>query len=523
MSFTHWYYLFFLAGVALLFWPLRGTARIGLLWAAGYVFYGCWDVRFLGLILASTVVDYLGTWAMEGKRKPLGWVAIAALAPPVWFVLSYPLMDGTTIPLLYAGLSFGLAAAYLITYQLLWSLDPGRRRKAFLLLSILTSLVILGFFKYCNFFLDSFGRLLGSLGFEAHPPVLGILLPVGISFYTFQAIAYAVDVYRGRTAPCASFPLYATFVSFFPQLVAGPIERSHELLPQLEKTKPFSWDLIHTGTRLLLVGYFQKVFVGDNCAILANYVFNHEGELNAPWVLLGVLAFAFQIYGDFSGYTNIARGSAMMFGVELSRNFRFPYFATGPSDFWARWHITLSTWFRDYLYIPLGGNRCPAWRISFNLVLTMLVAGLWHGAGAMFLLWGLYHGVLLVLYRSVPVLGRLEKGQGLLNRLAAVGLMFGLTLLGWMIFRSGDWNGFVRLVHGLSTWAPMATGAAGGYGWLLLHVVPLLLLQAATWRHQDETSLEESSLWLRCAVYLVLLLAVVSSSTGDQEFIYFQF
>ncbi|NJK92063.1 MAG: MBOAT family protein [Blastochloris sp.] len=236
-----------------------------------------------------------------------------------------------------------------------------------------------------------------------------------------------------------------------------------------------------------------------------------------------MLAFAFQIYGDFSGYTNIARGSALLFGVELSRNFRFPYFASGPSDFWTRWHITLSTWFRDYVYIPLGGNRCGNARTLCHLLLTMLVAGLWHGAGLMFVLWGLFHGLLLILYRLLPPLQKLESSTTLPGRILAMLCMFTATLFGWLLFRSADWQDFHSMLLALATWKTGGLESLGGYGWLLFHCLPLLILQLITWKHQDETSLEDQPLWTRCLIYLVLFLAVATSATGDQEFIYFQF
>jgi alginate O-acetyltransferase complex protein AlgI len=523
MSFTEWYYLFFLAGVALGFWFLRGPARFWLLGLASYVFYGTWDLRFLGLIMASTVVDYLGALALSGERKHLAKVALAALLPPFWFVSSTWLMGKNHLPPLHALLAFGLALTYILGYFLLWKLPSAQRKKAFLLLSILTSLSILVFFKYCHFFIDSCLHFLALLGFKSDPIILNILLPVGISFYTFQSIAYVVDVYRGQVPACRSLPLFACFVSFFPQLVAGPIERSQQLLPQLEKPKPFRWHFLQRGTQLLLLGYFQKVFVGDNCALVANYVFNHPTELSSPWVLLGVFAFAFQIYGDFAGYTNIARGSALMFGVELSRNFRFPYFAQGPSDFWARWHITLSTWFRDYVYIPLGGNRHGTFLTLRNLFLTMLIAGIWHGAGTLFVCWGIYHGLLLILYRLIPALSALEHTQKTLPRLIAILFMFGLTLGGWMIFRSANVADFTQLFHSLFLWTPWTSELTGSYGWVAFHALPLLLLQAVLHKEQDETELHALPQWGRVLLYLLLFLALASSATGDQEFIYFQF
>ncbi len=264
-------------------------------------------------------------------------------------------------------------------YELLWRLPAEKQRRAFLLLSICSNLGVLVFFKYFNFFTGSLEVLLAKIGWNPGWTLLHIILPVGISFYTFQSISYAVDVYRGIAKSSRDFFTFAAFVSFFPQLVAGPIERRNDLLPQLEKPAKFKIAGIHYGLRLILVGLFKKVFVADNCALLANYAFDSKTQLNGQWALLGVLAFAFQIYGDFSGYTDIARGSARLLGIRLNLNFNFPYFAASPSDFWRRWHITLSVWFRDYVYIPLGGNRHGALKTFRNLWITMLLAGLWHG------------------------------------------------------------------------------------------------------------------------------------------------
>ena len=259
---------------------------------------------------------------------------------------------------------------------LLWRLPwPRAKRRAFAALSILTNLGVLGFFKYFNFFASSLEAVAGRLGWTPDWTLPHIILPVGISFYTFQSISYSVEVFKGKARPAADFVTFAAYLSFFPQLVAGPIERPNDLLPQFET--PAAWDPanFHRGLRLILTGLFKKVYVANNCAMIANYAFAPGRVLGAPWALLGALAFAFQIYGDFSGYTDIARGSARLLGIRLNHNFNFPYFAQGPSEFWRRWHITLSSWFRDYVYIPLGGNRRGTGRMYFNLWLTMLLAG----------------------------------------------------------------------------------------------------------------------------------------------------
>ena len=275
----------------------------------------------------------------------------------------------------------------------------------------------------------------------------------------------------------------------------------------------------------MLVGFFKKVFVADNCAVLANYAFAPGTDLNGYWAVLGVVAFAFQIYGDFSGYTDIARGSARLLGIDLVENFRFPYLARNPSDFWSRWHISLSTWFRDYLYIPLGGNRGGRWQTLRNLGVTMLLAGLWHGASWIFVLWGAYHGALLIAYHFPPLnllAGKEERFSW--RTLIALPLMWLLILVGWAIFRSADlpqlWNWCAALGHWQTS---LALPWRSSCGWLLIHTVPLILLQLLTLKYRHETGLRHLSWPVKGLVYVLLVLLVVSSSEQDREFIYFQF
>ncbi len=525
MSFLSWQYALLLATVFLLYWQLRWRWRIGLILAASYLFYSVWDARFLALLLTSTTIDFFSGLGIVGNRQRAWKVALASATPFFWLLgyrTLFPAGTPVTDQILVISLLF--LVIFPGVYFGLWRLPAARRPTAFMLLSITTNLGVLGFFKYFNFFSRSLMDLAVRLGLHPSWSLPHILLPVGISFYTFQSISYAVDCHRGRARPSSDFLTFAAYLSFFPQLVAGPIERANDLLPQFEA--PAAWDVrgFHRGLKLLLVGAFKKVFVADNCALVANYAFHPQTALNGPWAILGVLAFAFQIYGDFSGYTDIARGSAHLLGVRLNRNFHFPYFAANPSDFWQRWHITLSSWFRDYVYIPLGGNRMGPSRTYFNVWLTMLLAGLWHGANWTYLLWGAYHGTLLIAYRvAAPLRWLGEQKNGAWGWLSIM-IMFAFTLLGWAIFRCHDLEQLGGWLRALGRWSVVGT-----YQWLkpalwcLAHVLPLLLWQMATRPKRDEI---ENSHWqwpARGLAYLLAFLAVAGSSAGEVPFIYFQF
>ncbi|MDX1950572.1 MAG: MBOAT family O-acyltransferase, partial [Verrucomicrobiota bacterium] len=423
------------------------------------------------------------------------------------------------------GTAFLLAALFplflLIAQELLWRVEERSRKKGFLWLSIGMNLLVLVFFKYFNFFAENFEKVWRGIAGGEGWQLPAIVLPVAISFYTFQSIAYAVDIYRGKATPLKEFSTFAAYLAFFPQLVAGPIERPGRFLPQFEVKREWNPELFRSAAALLLSGYFKKVFVADNCALLVNYAFDPATPLNAAWAGLGVVAFAFQIYGDFSGYTDIARGSARLMGIELSRNFIFPYLARSPSDFWQRWHITLSTWFRDYVYIPLGGNRSGAWMTARNLAITMLLAGLWHGANWTFLAWGAFHAVILVLFHFSKRWQQLATAPGWFARFSSVTLMFVLTCVGWAIFRSENMQQLVRWMAAFTNWNE-ASAALKPFYWFLLHTIPLLLLQWAAFKSGDEA--EPALPWgMRGAVYAVMTLCIASSISTEQEFIYFQF
>ncbi|MCL4503537.1 MAG: MBOAT family protein [Deltaproteobacteria bacterium] len=525
MSFISWQYLLFLPLIFLLYWVLSGRKRLLLLLAASYVFYGCWDVRFLALVLATTVIDFLCGLSIDGIRTTPLKALLLALLPASWTGVCFLALPAAGISPGVLGVAAGLGMLFFAAHEALWAWGGERRRRYFLFLSVGFCLTILGFFKYFGFFVESARSLLEYAGLQPGPVLLKIILPVGISFYTFQSLGYVFDIYRGVAPACRDFITFAVFDAFFPQMVSGPIERGHNLIPQLSADRRFQPAYLQDGLSMMLVGFFKKVFVADNCAVLANYAFAPATHLNGYWAVLGVIAFAFQIYGDFSGYTDIARGSAKLLGIDLVENFRFPYLAQNPSDFWSRWHISLSNWFRDYLYIPLGGNRGGKWQTLRNLGVTMLLAGLWHGASWVFVLWGAYHGALLIVYRFPP-LNRLDgKEKGFSGRaLVAVPLMWLLVLVGWAIFRSADLNQLWSWLAALAHWqTSLALPWRSSVTWLLIHTVPLILLQLLTLKYRHETGLRQLSWPVKGLVYVVLVFLVVSSSEQDREFIYFQF
>ena len=378
MFFNSLAFALFLPTVVGLYWAFPQRWRVSLLLVASYVFYGWWDVRFLALIMLSTGVD--------------------------WFVA-----------------------------KRLGTMPDGGQRRRWLWISLVGNLGMLAFFKYWNFFTDSAADLLTSLGLEPNLPMLRIILPVGISFYTFQTLSYVIDVYRRDLEPEPSLVQFALFVSFFPQLVAGPIERAKHLLPQLRSLPTSMRQIDWAGSALLILrGLFRKVVIADGVAPLVNEVFAKPGTYGSVTVAVGVIAFSLQIYGDFAGYTDIARGTARLFNVDLMENFKAPYLSKGFSEFWRRWHISLSTWLRDYLYVPLGGNRGTRWETYRNLAITMLLGGLWHGAAWGFVVWGALHGAYLVIERWISRDRKGARGSFSLPVL----FVFGVVTLTWIPFRA---------------------------------------------------------------------------------------
>lgn len=549
-SLTFW--LLF-AGVMLPYWFLSHKQQNRLLLVASYVFYGFWDYRFLFLVLISTYIDFIGGLGVAGVRVPLqkmlrltGLLVGSALLLCTdirYGELISGMLRGDTVEILAAlpqnweflivpGVTLIVGLGYVALQPWLFARSEETRRKSYLLISLTANLGILGYFKYCDFFITSFrdfAELIGWGNLNLLP--LGILLPAGISFYTFQSMSYAIDIYRREAEPTDDFMDFALFVCFFPHLVAGPIMRAHTLLPQVIEPRTIARRDWEDGLYLVLIGLFKKVVIADNLAPMANAVFNQfaAGEsagISGPATMMGVYAFALQIYGDFSGYSSVARGISKWLGFELVINFRQPYLAVSPSDFWQRWHISLSTWLRDYLYIPLGGNRLGTWLTYRNLMITMLLGGLWHGAAWTFIVWGAYHGAILCLFRALSIRDPQWAG-GILSRvnyLFGVVVMFHLTCLGWLFFRAEGFGNALAMLQRIVT-DPIPTAAIlPQMALLLFYCGPLFLLE---WWLEGEERIERLTMGIpvrRAVAYAYLLIAMlVFHATQASEFIYFQF
>jgi len=468
-SYVFW--CFFLA-VFVLYRLLPHRRQNVLLLVASYVFYASWDWRFLSLILTATIVNF---WAGRGIGRT----------------------------------------------------DATRRRKLYLAVAVATCLGILGVFKYFGFFAAQFVELCNAVGIPASPPTLTIILPVGISFYTFQTMGYSIDVYRRKAQATESVLDLALFVAFFPQLVAGPIERYTRLMPQIQRPRRHGEGDFAEGLHHVLMGLFTKVVVADNMAGMVDLIFaTPAGPLSGAESLVGIYAFAFQIYGDFAGYSFVAMGVAKWLGFDLMYNFRSPYFADTPSDFWARWHISLSSWLRDYLYIPLGGNRAGRGKTVRNLIVTMGLGGLWHGAAWTFVVWGLYHGLLLVVYRALGVRGRgrAERRRPAWRGAVAVIVMFHLACLGWLLFRAQSMSQVWMMLREMAvdfrvTHLTLYVGAM-----VLFFVSPLLVYEWWMFRKDDPLALLKVRWPARAAVYAYAAIMLwYFSPKASHEFIYFQF
>jgi alginate O-acetyltransferase complex protein AlgI len=473
MLFNSLHFVWFFVVVYAIYRALPHRPQNWLLLAASYYFYAAWDWRFLGLLIASTLVDY--------------------------------------------------SCARLIERQ-----TDRTRRRWLLALSVTFNLTLLGFFKYFNFFADNLHHVFGAIGWKVDFFTLRVLLPVGISFYTFVTMSYVIDVYRREIPATRNLLDFAVFVAYFPHLVAGPILRATMLLPQISTPRRITGGQLRDGAWLIAWGYFLKVFIADNVAPLATAVFDPQASPAGVNVLLGVYAFAFQIYGDFAGYSNIARGTSKLMGIELIENFRFPYLVRTPQEFWRHWHISLSTWLRDYLYIPLGGNRGTPAQTQRNLMITMLLGGLWHGAAWTFVIWGAYQGALLVLYRWAAQLGsgrRWLLGDSAAARVLGWFVMFHFTCYGWLIFRAASLPQIAALTSSLLTnFAPGSVDVQGLLVPLIFYVTPLVLVHALEAWSDDVLVVRRLPQGVRYSVYAATFyLILLFGNFGGADFIYFQF
>lgn len=447
MLFNTLTYLLFLPIVFVLYWSAHNKQQQNtIVLLASMVFYGWWSVPCLGLMVGTCLLNFLFVHAMQKAHRK------------VWLVLSLVL-------------NFG----------------------------------VLSTFKYFNFFAENLTIVLASIGLRTDLPTLHIILPVGISFYTFQLSGYAIDCYRRNLTPTRSLIQFMTFISFFPQLVAGPIERGRDLLPQFDRQRHFDNQEATDGMRLILWGLMKKMLLADNCAAQVDYIFANHTTLSLPTLWLGALYFTFQIYGDFSGYSDMAVGAAKLLGIRISQNFNKPYFATSMQDFWRRWHITLMGWFKDYVYIPLGGNRKGAFRQQLNTLAVFLLSGLWHGSNWTFGLWGLYHALIY----HLPV-----------KRLA-----FLFVVIGWVLFRAEDVTTALNYLQGMFNPSLWASSSCSHMPLLLIALLVLAewCMKNATHPFQWKDSGWQSSQWVRISCYLLLFLTTVLWGGEPMNFIYFQF
>lgn len=462
----------FLPIVLLLYWGVfKNSLRLQNIFIVliSYFFYACWDWRFLGLIFLSSIVDYV------------------------------------------IGLQFDRVVSQ-------------KNRKRLLGCSLVFNLGLLFTFKYFNFFIDTFSDVFSLFGTQIQTTSISIILPVGISFYTFQTLSYTLDLYHQKIKPTKNIVVFFAFVSFFPQLVAGPIERASRLLPQFSKKRKFDYSSQVDGLRLILGGLFKKMVIADNCALLANQIFDTYPTQSGSTLFAGAVFFAFQIYGDFSGYSDIAIGSSRLLGFDLMKNFNFPYLSQNMSEFWKRWHISLSSWFRDYVYIPLGGSRVSNTRLVLNIFIVFLVSGLWHGANLTFVFWGAVHALLVISvlimhkkYKTPTPLAPVAIWRQLLN----IGVTFCMVVLAWVFFRAPtltDAFTYIDIIFSSSFFTmPMVSRSA---------LVLIFIYMFCEWlqRHKEHVlDVSHLSRPIRYCLYYLVCFAVFYYAGDLQPFIYFQF
>lgn len=472
----------FLPITFLLYWYVFNKSLVGqnsFLLISSYIFYGWWDYRFLSLIILSSLVDYFVGLGLSKKS------------------------DITT-------------------------------RKILLSISIIVNLGLLGFFKYFNFFSESFASAFTLFGMEFSPYRLNVILPVGISFYTFQTLSYSIDLYKRKIKHSKNFISFFAFVSFFPQLVAGPIERASNLLHQFYSTRSFKYYEAVDGIKQVLWGFFKKIVIADSSAVFVNQIFESPGEFNGSTLLLGAIFFSFQIYGDFSGYSDMAIGIAKFFGFSLKQNFSYPYFSRDIAEFWRRWHISLSTWFRDYLYIPLGGSKGGRLKKIRNTLIIFVVSGFWHGANWTFIIWGtinaLYFLPLLLTSRNRQNID-IAAGDNLIpsfKEIRSIIFTFILTTFAWIFFRAEDINHAINYISGVFSISIFEVPEFAGRSTALKTVIIIFIFIFIEWigRNQSYAIKKIGSSWSRLprwGFYFILFLFIIAFYGGKEEFIYFDF
>lgn len=477
MIFNSFAYLLFLPAVFLFYWFVCRSlnSRNWFIVAASWFFYGWWSWKFLSLLVLSTVCSFT------------------------------------------SGLLIGRMLAR----------NERKKAKAVLTANILLNLGVLFLFKYFDFFSHSFQSLFGMFGLHLDWVSLNLVLPIGISFYTFQALSYSIDVYRRDMEPTRNAGAFFAYISFFPQLVAGPIERATNLIPQFSRMQSFSYSDAVEGMKMILWGLFKKMLVADNCAVAANYVFDNYDTLSAPSLWYGVFMFTMQIYGDFSGYSDIAIGSGRLFGIRLMQNFNTPYFSRSIKEFWRRWHISLSSWLRDYLYYPLGGSRRSKHRNAFNILTVFIASGLWHGANFTFLCWGVYQAVFILpsVYKRQDAKSPPETDMTRVTDFVAVFVTFIIIMIGWMIFRSPD----IQTTG--SFLIRMFTASGGNHTFphmsSLIWIACLLVSDFFMQGRRHGIDFPAKGLWrfrtVRWVVYVAIFIATLIFSGSTKQFIYFQF
>ena len=473
MLFNTFEFLVFLPIVFIIYWQVCGKMVGGRSWqnlfivAASYLFYGWWDWRFLILIAITSTASFISGLLIERLSE--------------------------------AG-------------------------KTIVCINLILNLGILIVFKYFNFFISSFTSLVRTFGIELDDVTLHLILPVGISFYTFQALSYSIDVYRQKLRPTHDVLAFFAFISFFPQLVAGPIERATNLLPQFLQNRTFNYGQSVDGMHQILWGLFKKIVVADNCAVIVNQIFDDYASFSTINLWMGAVLFAFQIYGDFSGYSDIAIGCAKLFGVTLMRNFNYPYFSRNIPDFWRRWHISLTTWFRDYIYIPLGGSRCKKHRIARNTFIVFLTSGLWHGANWTFIAWGGYHALLFMPFIIFPQIRKSDKPSNRVSWAISILLTFILVVIGWVIFRSVSITNAIDYIRLMFSDFTFSSHILGGYCLIWIGLMILVEWLNRNQQHPFEfTGVLLRYRGLRWALYISTFMLCILSNAEQSDFIYFQF